>query len=66
LVANPGLPRASKADPARNVFAIRIPELASMRYWHAMPDAWERMDCHKFLAARRPLLAEVIKDDFHN
>jgi hypothetical protein len=39
-------------------------ELASMRYWHALPDAWERMGYQEFLVSRRRLMAEVIKDGF--
>jgi hypothetical protein len=39
-------------------------ELGSMRYWHAIPDGWERMDYQEFLVARRRLMAEVIRDGF--
>jgi hypothetical protein len=37
--------------------------LARQRYWHALPDSWERMGYQEFLAARR-LLARVVRDAF--
>jgi len=38
--------------------------LARQRYWHALPDGWERMSYQDFLAARRPPLAKVVRDAF--
>lgn len=38
--------------------------LARQRYWHALPDGWETMTYPEFLAARRPLLAKVVRDAF--
>jgi hypothetical protein len=38
--------------------------LARQRYWHALPDGWEHMAYQEFLAARRPLLAKVVRDAF--
>jgi hypothetical protein len=39
-------------------------ELASMYYWHALPDNWETMPYHDFLRARRELMAKVIRDAY--
>lgn len=36
-------------------------ELARMCEWHALPEGWWGMDYDKFLAARRPLVAQVIR-----
>ena len=38
--------------------------LVRQRYWHALPDGWEDMAYPEFLAARRPLLAKVVRDAF--
>lgn len=38
--------------------------LAKQRYWHALPDDWEQMEYDEFLAARRKLIAGVIRDGF--
>jgi len=38
--------------------------LAKQRYWHALPDGWEQMEYDDFLAARRRLIADVIRDGF--
>ena len=35
--------------------------LTQMRTWHALPDNWWNMSYGEFLAARRPLIAEVIR-----
>lgn len=35
--------------------------LAQMRMWHALPENWWNMFYGEFLAARRPLIAEVIR-----
>ena len=35
--------------------------LTQMRTWHALPDSWWNMSYGEFLAARRPLIAEVIR-----
>ena len=40
------------------------PELAEMMRWHALPANWWEMDYPKFLRARRPLIAHVIRDGF--
>ncbi|MCL5257282.1 MAG: DUF262 domain-containing protein [Chloroflexi bacterium] len=39
-------------------------ELTQMRYWHALPAAWERMEYREFLEARRRSIAGVIRDGF--
>jgi hypothetical protein len=31
---------------------------------HALPDEWETMDYHQFLAARRSLMASIIRRGF--
>lgn len=38
--------------------------LAKQRYWHALPDDWETLGYNDFLAQRRKLIAEVIRDGF--
>jgi len=39
-------------------------DLASMRFWHALPTGWEHMAYQEFLAARRVELAKVIRAGF--
>jgi hypothetical protein len=39
-------------------------ELAKMRYWHALPGDWERMDYREFLTKRQQAMARVIRDGF--
>jgi hypothetical protein len=39
-------------------------ELQSMMYWHALPEGWENMNYFDFLAQRRKMIAQVIKDGF--
>jgi hypothetical protein len=39
-------------------------EIAGFRYWHALPEGWEEMDYARFLEARRPLMAKVIRDGY--
>jgi hypothetical protein len=39
-------------------------EMERMRYWHALPEGWEHMDYQDFLAARRKLMAHVIRDAY--
>jgi hypothetical protein len=39
-------------------------ELASMRYWHALPEGWDCLDYQEFLALRRKGIARVIRDGF--
>lgn len=34
------------------------------RYWHALPERWEEMEYADFLAARRVLMAEVVRDAY--
>jgi len=36
--------------------------LARQRHWHALPDGWENMDYPGFLAARRKLMGQVVRD----
>jgi hypothetical protein len=36
-------------------------DLADMQFWHALPDRWQDLDCHQFLAVRRQLMAKVIR-----
>ncbi len=38
--------------------------LAKQRYWHALPEGWEHLDYDDFLAKRRTLIAQVIRDGF--
>lgn len=35
-----------------------------MRYWHALPEGWDRLDYQAFLALRRKGIARVIRDGF--
>lgn len=39
-------------------------DLAQMRYWHALPVGWQEMPYSEFLASRRRLMAQVIRDGF--
>ena len=39
-------------------------ELDAHRYWHALPEGWETMPFDEFLAARRLLMARVVRDAF--
>ena len=39
-------------------------ELDQMRHWHALPDNWWQMTYPEFLAARRPMIAKVIRDGY--
>jgi hypothetical protein len=32
-----------------------------MKYYHALPDNWEKMDYTEFLVERRKLMAKIIK-----
>ena len=43
---------------------IPADELATMCRWHALPDNWWDMGYEQFLAARRPLIAMVIRDGY--
>ncbi|GIU92729.1 MAG: hypothetical protein KatS3mg011_1635 [Acidimicrobiia bacterium] len=45
----------SRLDPERQKKA---------RFWHALPEGWETMPYKEFLAARRKLMAEVIRAGF--
>ena len=38
--------------------------LSRQRYWHALPDAWQHMDYQAFLAARRKLMGQVVRDAY--
>lgn len=38
--------------------------LESMMRWHALPDGWWTLDYASFLAARRPLIADVIRQGY--
>jgi hypothetical protein len=38
--------------------------LARQRYWHALPDDWQCMDYPAFLAARRKLMGQVVRDAY--
>ncbi|MEU1618836.1 DUF262 domain-containing protein [Streptomyces sp. NPDC005722] len=46
---------------AKRLSADRI---ARQGYWHALPTNWERMEYDDFLAARRSLIATVVRDAF--
>ena len=39
-------------------------ELKDMMHWHALPQGWQEMDYQSFLAARRPMIAQVIKQGY--
>lgn len=39
-------------------------ELAQMCRWHALPEQWWTLSYESFLAARRPLIASVIRDGY--
>lgn len=39
-------------------------QLERMHYWHALPDAWEGMDYHRFLSERRERMAAVIRNAY--
>lgn len=68
LVEWPDNSAISDASPAEYwpAMASRLTdeELALMRYWHALPDQWERMEYQQFLVARRRLMAQTIRDGF--
>lgn len=38
--------------------------LAKQRYWHSLPEGWEEMAYDEFLASRRRLISEVVRDGF--
>lgn len=38
--------------------------LTKQRYWHALPEGWEHLEYEEFLAERRKLIAQVIRDGF--
>ena len=40
------------------------PEWPTIRYWHALPENWEKMNYEDFLKKRRGLIAQVIRDGF--
>ena len=58
----------SDAPPAEywSHYAERFdaPTLESMMRWHALPDGWWTLDYASFLAARRPLIADVIRQGY--
>ena len=39
-------------------------ELKDFWFWHALPEGWEAMSYSEFLEARRPMIAEVIRDGY--
>ncbi|WP_169149597.1 DUF262 domain-containing protein [Azoarcus sp. TTM-91] len=39
-------------------------ELKAMMHWHALPEGWQEMDYQSFLVARRPMIAQVIKQGY--
>lgn len=47
-------------------YAERFDEatLAQMMRWHALPAQWWTMGYEEFLAARRPLIADVIRQGY--
>jgi hypothetical protein len=49
--------------------SVYFPKYASymsneIRYWHGLPEGWEHMKYHDFLAVRRKAIARVIHDAF--
>ena len=41
-----------------------VHEIGDIMYWHALPQGWESMDYPQFLAERRKLIAQVIRDAY--
>jgi len=41
-------------------------ELDEMRYWHALPDGWEKMGYQDFLGARRRAMAGIIRAGYEH
>jgi len=41
-------------------------EWPTIRYWHALPEAWETMTYEDFLKERRSRIAQVIRDGFES
>lgn len=39
-------------------------EQSDARFWHALPEGWERMEYDEFLEARRPAIARVVRAAF--
>ena len=39
-------------------------KLRRQSYWHALPDDWERLPYSDFLAARRKLMGQVVRDGY--
>jgi hypothetical protein len=39
-------------------------ELKDMMHWHALPEGWQEMSYQSFLVARRPMIAQVIKQGY--
>lgn len=39
-------------------------ELKDMMHWHALPTGWQEMSYQEFLFARRPMIAQVIKQGY--
>lgn len=39
-------------------------ELKEMMHWHALPEGWQEMSYQSFLVARRPMIAQVIKQGY--
>ena len=39
-------------------------DLKDMMHWHALPEGWQEMDYQNFLVARRPLIADVIRQGY--
>ena len=53
-------------SPPSEYFPALFEELAPLdqkqaRFWHALPEGWERMDYRDFLQRRRVLIAEVVR-----
>jgi hypothetical protein len=43
---------------------IEATELSRMKYYHALPDNWEKTDYFDFLTERRKLMAQIIKTGY--
>lgn len=54
---------AQVAEKSTNA-GLTAERLAKQMRWHALPDGWEHMDYQDFLAARRRLMAVVVRDAF--
>lgn len=56
---------SAPSDYFPNLFeGLTDQEKSNASYWHALPDQWHSMEYLEFIAKRRKLIAEVIRDGF--